>query len=95
MTKLTKREKARTGASPCRARAPPAQQGTLLFLALKKRTWKDAEVLDVQELRAPLPRSWQWLDGSAFADLPRASVPVTNIYLPFFENSTNGLHFAL
>jgi hypothetical protein len=26
------------------------------------------------------------LDGSAFADLPRASVPVTNIYLPFFEN---------
>src|SRR5262245_20488440 len=26
------------------------------------------------------------LDGSAFADLPRGSVPVTNIYLPFFEN---------
>ena len=23
--------------------------------------------LDVDELRAPLPRSWQWLDGSAFA----------------------------
>jgi fumarylacetoacetate (FAA) hydrolase len=22
--------------------------------------------LDLQELRAPLPRSWQWLDGSAF-----------------------------
>ena len=26
------------------------------------------------------------LDGSAFADLPRASVPVPAIYLPFFEN---------
>jgi hypothetical protein len=26
------------------------------------------------------------LDGSAFADLPRASVPVTALYLPFFEN---------
>jgi hypothetical protein len=26
------------------------------------------------------------LDGSAFAGLPRGRVPVTNIYLPFFEN---------
>lgn len=26
------------------------------------------------------------LDGSAFADLPRAKVPVTDMYLPFFEN---------
>ncbi|HUS07891.1 MAG TPA: hypothetical protein VMZ52_16425 [Bryobacteraceae bacterium] len=26
------------------------------------------------------------LDGSAFADLPRASVPVPNVYLAFFEN---------
>ena len=26
----------------------------------------DGEPLDAQRLRAPLPRSWQWLDGSAF-----------------------------
>ena len=26
----------------------------------------DGEVLDQASLRAPLPRSWQWLDGSAF-----------------------------
>jgi hypothetical protein len=26
------------------------------------------------------------LEGSAFADLPRARVPVTDMYLPFFEN---------
>ena len=27
----------------------------------------DGETLDQHELRAPLPRTWQWLDGSAFA----------------------------
>jgi fumarylacetoacetate (FAA) hydrolase len=26
----------------------------------------EGSILDVAELRAPLPRSWQWLDGSAF-----------------------------
>lgn len=27
----------------------------------------EGRVLDAAELRAPLPRTWQWLDGSAFA----------------------------
>lgn len=27
----------------------------------------EGERLDVNDLRAPLPRTWQWLDGSAFA----------------------------
>ncbi|HUW81235.1 MAG TPA: hypothetical protein VMZ31_00395 [Phycisphaerae bacterium] len=32
------------------------------------------------------------LDGSAFADLPRASVPITNMYLAFHENWPGDIH---
>ena len=41
-------------------RLEPALRG------LAGRVDQEGEVLDVSALQAPLPRAWQWLDGSAF-----------------------------
>jgi 2-keto-4-pentenoate hydratase/2-oxohepta-3-ene-1,7-dioic acid hydratase in catechol pathway/methionine synthase II (cobalamin-independent) len=37
-----------------------------LYSALNEGRAHDAVALDVERLMAPLPRAWQWLDGSAF-----------------------------
>ena len=58
--------------------APPLEgQGARTTIT----SWKDWD-----QYFAPL------LDGSAFDDLPRASIPITNMYLPFFENWPAKLH---
>src|SRR5687767_12631258 len=43
-----------------------AAEPALRVLAARLAAGEGA-LLDPQELTAPLPRSWQWLDGSAFA----------------------------
>ena len=35
----------------------------------------EGEPLDIATLRAPLPRTWQWLDGSAFQNVFGVTVP--------------------
>lgn len=37
-----------------------------ILRGLAGRVDEEGEVLDVSALQAPLPRAWQWLDGSAF-----------------------------
>ncbi|MEK9212418.1 fumarylacetoacetate hydrolase family protein [Sphingomonas sp. 2378] len=37
-----------------------------ILRGLAGRVNEEGEVLDVSALQAPLPRAWQWLDGSAF-----------------------------
>ena len=42
----------------------------------------EGEPLDIATLRAPLPRTWQWLDGSAFqthADLMQVALPAVGV----------------
>ncbi|HBJ92464.1 MAG TPA: fumarylacetoacetate hydrolase, partial [Hyphomonadaceae bacterium] len=37
-----------------------------LFSAVNAGTAKGARTLDLKDCLAPMPRAWQWLDGSAF-----------------------------
>lgn len=60
--------------SPCHDRCALAPVGTLqqaledwpAFVAAVRAVRDFAEPLDPAALAAPLPRAWQWLDGSAF-----------------------------
>lgn len=55
----------------------------------------EGEPLDVPALRAPLPRSWQWLDGSAFAEHARlmqvafGSAPVEDGQLLMYQGMSD------
>ncbi|WP_267433568.1 fumarylacetoacetate hydrolase family protein [Sphingomonas sp. GM_Shp_1] len=50
---------------------------------MAERVEQEGEVLDVTALRAPLPRAWQWLDGSAFPS--HGELMQTAFHLPPIE----------